>query len=144
VEFRKFLDRVEAKVAADLDNHVIMDNYGTHKAALIRNWFVKRPRFHAHFTPTYGSWLNLVERWFAELTNKQIRRGSHRSVRELQRAIAEFLDTHNQKPRPFVWTKTADDILASIARFAHRTVATHAPSLIKRTIGTGHWQILLG
>jgi len=138
VEFRKFLDHVEAKVAADLDIHVIMDNYGTHKAALIRNWVAKRPRFHAHFTPTYGSWLNLVERWFAELTNKQIRRGSHRSVRELQRAIAEFLDTHNQKPRPFVWTKTADDILASIARFAHRTVATHAPSLIKRTIGTGH------
>ena len=144
VEFRKFLDHVEAKVAADLDIHVIMDNYGTHKTALIRNWFAKRPRFHAHFTPTYGSWLNLVERWFAELTNKQIRRGSHLSVRELQRAMAEFLDTHNQKPRPFVWTKTADDILASIARFAHRTVAIHAPSLIKRTIGTGHWQILLG
>ena len=138
VEFRKFLDHVEANVPADLDIHVIMDNYGTHKTALIRNWFAKRPRFHAHFTPTYGSWLNLVERWFAELTNKQIRRGSHRSVRELQRAIVEFLDAHNQKPRPFVWTKTADDILASIARFAHRTVETHAPSLIQRTIGTGH------
>jgi len=138
VELRKFLDHVEANVPADLDIHVIMDNYGTHQTALIRNWFAKRPRFHAHFTPTYGSWLNLVERWFAELTNKQIRRGSHRSVRELQRAIAEFLDTHNQKPRPFVWTKTAADILASFARFAHRTVETHGPSLIKRTIGTGH------
>jgi transposase len=138
VEFRQFLDYVEANLPADLDIHVIMDNYGTHQTALLRNWFAKRPRFHAHFTPTYGSWLNLVERWFAELTNKQIRRGSHRSVRELQSAIAEFLDAHNQKPRPFVWTKTADDILASIARFAHRTVETHAPSLIQRTIGTGH------
>src|SRR6201996_8982467 len=87
VEFRKFLDHVEANVPAELDIHVIMDNYGTHKTAPIRHWFAKRPRFHAHFTPTYGSWLNLVERWFAELTNKQIRRGSHRSVRELQRAI---------------------------------------------------------
>jgi transposase len=131
VEFRKFLDHVEANVPADLDIHVIMDNYGTHKTALIRNWFAKRPRFHAHFTPTYGSWLNLVERWFAELTNKQIRRGSHRSVRELERAIQEFLEAHNEKPRPFMWTKTADEILASIARFAHRTLATHGPSLIK-------------
>src|SRR6516165_10149688 len=138
VEFRQFLDHVEANVPADLDIHVIMDNYGTHKTAPIRNWFAKRPRFHAHFTPTYGSWLNLVERWFAELTNKQIRRGSHRSVRELERAIAEFLEAHNREPRPFKWTKTADQILGSIARFAHRTVETHAPSLIKRTIGTGH------
>ena len=128
----------EVIVPPDLDIHVIMDNYGTHKTALIRNWFAQRPRFHPHFTPTSGSWLNLVERWFAELTNKQIRRGSHRSVRELHRAIAKFLDAHNQKPRPFVWTKTADGILASIARFAHRTLETHGPSLIKRTIGTGH------
>ncbi len=138
VEFRKFLDHVEANVPADLDIHVIMDNCGAHKTALIRNWFAKRPRLHAHFTPTHGSWLNLVERWFAELTNQRIRRGSQRSVRELQRAIEEFLDAHNQKPRPFKWTKTADQILASIARFAHRTLETHRPSLIKRTIGTGH------
>lgn len=125
VEFRKFLDQVEANVPADLDVHTIMDNYGTHKTALIRNWFAKRPRFHAHFTPTYGSWLNLVERWFAELTNKQIRRGTHRSVRELERAIREFLDANNDNPRPFIWTKTADAILASIARFAHKTLETH-------------------
>lgn len=110
LEFRKFLDHVEANMPADLDIHVIVDNYGTHKTALIRNWFAKRPRFHAHFTPTYGSWLDLVERWFAERTNKQLRRGSHRSVRELERAIQEFLDTHNEKPRPFIWTKTADQI----------------------------------
>jgi transposase len=124
-EFRKFLDQVEANVPADLDIHVVMDNYGTHKTALIRNWFAKRPRFHAHFTPTYGSWLNLVERWFAELTNKQLRRGAHRSVRALERAIRDFLDAHNDHPRPFIWTKTADEILASIARFAHRTRETH-------------------
>ena len=126
VEFRNFLDKIEANVPVDLDVHVIMDNYGTHKTALIRNWFAKRPRFHPHFTPTYGSWLNLVERWFAELTNKQIRRGTHRSVRELELAIAQFLDANNENPQPFIWTKTADQILASIARFAHATLRTHS------------------
>jgi transposase len=125
VDFRRFLDTIEDNVPDALDVHVIMDNYGTHKTALIRNWFAKRPRFHAHFTPTYGSWLNLVERWFAELTQKQIRRGSHRSVLELEKAIREFIDAHNADPKPFVWTKTADQILASIARFAHRTLNTH-------------------
>lgn len=137
-EFRKFLDRIEANVPPDLDVHVIMDNYGTHKTAAIRTWFAKRPRFHAHFTPTYGSWLNLVERWFAELTNKQIRRGAYRSVRELERAIQEFIAAHNDDCKPFVWTKSAEDILASIARFAHRTLETHRLQLIKRTIGTAH------
>jgi transposase len=124
-EFRKFLDTIETNVPADLDVHVIMDNYGTHKTALIRNWFAKRPRFHVHFTPTYGSWLNLIERWFAELTQKQIRRGTHRSVRELEKAIREFMDAHNADCKPFAWTKTADDILASIARCAQRTLKTH-------------------
>jgi transposase len=126
VEFRKFLDRVAANLPADLEVHVVMDNYGTHTTALIRNWFAKRPRFHVHFTPTYGSWLNLVERWFAELTNKQIRRGAHRGVRELEQAIREFLDANNEHPHPFIWTKTADEILTSIARFAHRTLQTHS------------------
>ena len=102
-----------------------MDNYGTHKTAIIRNWFAKRPRFHVHFTPTYGYWLNLVERWFAKLTQKQIRRGSHRSVPELEKAIREFIDVHNSEPKPFVRTKTADEILASIARFAQRTLNTN-------------------
>jgi len=123
IEFRKFLDRIDANVPPDLDVHIIMDNYGTHKTEIIRRWFAKRPRFHVHFTPTYGSWLNLVERWFAELTTKQIRRGVHRSVAELQRAIKEFIDVSNDDPQPFVWTKTADQILASIARFAQRTLA---------------------
>lgn len=125
IEFRKFLDRIEASVPTDLEVHVIMDKYGTHKTPMIRAWFAKRPRFHVHFTPTYGSWLNLVERWFGALTTKQLRRGVHRSVRELETAIRTFLDAHNTTGKPYAWTKTADDILASIARFAQRTVALH-------------------
>ena len=120
-EFRLFLDRLDATIPPDLDVHVVMDNYGTHKTPLIRAWFAKRPRFHPHFTPTYGSWLNLVERWFAELTSKQLRRGAHRSVRALEAAIHEFIAAHNTTGKPFIWTKTADEILASIARFAQRT-----------------------
>ena len=96
-EFRQFLDAVDAAVPRHLDVHLIMDNYGTHKTPLIRNWFAKRPRFHVHFTPTYGSWLNLVERWFAELTNKQLRRGVHRSVAQLKAAIREFIAAHHAK-----------------------------------------------
>jgi transposase len=138
LEFRKFLDRIDASVPPDLPVHIILDNYGTHKTPLIRAWFAKRPRYHLHFTPTYGSWLNLVERWFAELTTKQIRRGAHRSVSELERAIAEFLDAHNAHPQPFTWTKSADQILASIARFAQRTVDTHPTTLMSRTTVTGH------
>ena len=126
IEFRKFLDRIDVNVPSDLDVHVIMDNYGTHKTPIIRAWLAKRPRFHVHFTPTYGSWLNLVERWFGELTTKQIRRGAHRSVSELERAIWEFIEVRNEEPTPFVWTKSADEILASIARFAQRTHAAHA------------------
>lgn len=122
-EFRQFLDQIEANVPAGLEAHIIMDNYGTHKTALIRKWFAKRPRFHLHFTPTYASWINLVERWFAEITNKRIRRGVFRSVKELEAAIREYIEVHNENPRPFVWTKTADQILARIARFAQRTVA---------------------
>jgi transposase len=122
IEFRKFLDTIEANVPADLDVHLIMDNYGTHKTKLIQRWLAKRPRFHVHFTPTYGSWLNLVERWFAELTTKQIRRGTHRSVRALETAIRDFIAVTNEDPKSFIWTKTADDILASIARFAQRTL----------------------
>jgi len=126
IEFRKFLDLIDANVPAELDVHLVLDNYGTHKTALIRRWFAKRPRYHLHFTPTYGSWLNLVERWFAGLTAKQLRRGVHRSVAALKRAIHEYIDAHNVDSKPFVWTKTADEILASIARFAVRTVAAQA------------------
>jgi len=129
LEFRQFLDVIEAQVPAGLDVHIIVDNYGTHKTATIRKWFAKRPRFHVHFTPTYGSWINLVERWFAELTNKRIRRGVFRSVQELEAAIREYIDVHNEDPKPFVWTKTADHILASIARYAHRTSAAQVSNL---------------
>ena len=105
LEFRQFLDLIEAQVPAGLEVHIIVDNYGTHKTALIRKWFAKRPRFHVHFTPTYGSWINLVERWFAELTNKRIRRGVFRSVKEREAAIREYIDVHNEDPKPFVWSK---------------------------------------
>ena len=129
VEFRHFLDVIEAQVPAGLEVHIIVDNYGTHKTAIIRKWFAKRPRFHVHFTPTYGSWINLVERWFAELTNKRIRRGVFRSVKDLETAIRQYIDVHNENPKPFVWTKTADQILASIARYAQRTTAAQAFNL---------------
>lgn len=121
-EFRQFLDTLERNVPAELNVHLILDNYGTHKTQLIRRWLAKRPRFHLHFTPTSASWLNLVERWFATLTEKQIRRGVHRSTVELEQAIRHFIDHHNQNPKPFVWTKTADQILDSVARFCKRTL----------------------
>ena len=120
LEFRKFLDTIDQAVPSDLDVHLILDNYGTHKTAPVRRWLAKRPRFHVHFTPTSASWINLVERWFAALTEKQIRRGVHRSVRELETAIQQYLDVSNGSPKPFVWTKSADEILASVARFCAR------------------------
>jgi transposase len=120
VEFRKFLDRIDASVPAGLDLHLILDNYGTHKTPLIHRWLARHPRFHLHFTPTGASWLNLVERWFANLTEKQIRRGVHRSTRDLEQAIRRYIDHSNQHAKPFVWTKTADEILASVARFCKR------------------------
>jgi transposase len=141
VEFRQFLDAVDAAVPKTLAVPLIMDHYGTHKTALIRTWLATRPRVHVQFTPTYGSWLNLVERWFAELTNKHLRRGAHRSVTHLEAAIREFIDPHHANLQPFVWTKTADEILASLARFAQRTLDFHtapAPPLIARTTRSGH------
>jgi transposase len=121
IEFRKFLNRVDMEVPPELEVHLILDNYGTHKTELIKRWLAKRPRFHLHFTPTGASWLNLVERWFAALTEKQLRRGVHRSTRELEEAIYRYIDHGNRDPRPFIWTKTADEILASVARFCERT-----------------------
>ena len=122
VEFRAFLDTIEASVPADLEIHVILDNVSTHKTPLIRRWLVSHPRYHLHFTPTSASWLNLVERFFALLTEKQVRRGAHRSTVELERAILAYLDIHNENPRPFIWTKSADQILASLARYCRRTL----------------------
>jgi len=120
VEFRKFLDTIDRKVPPDLEIHLILDNYGTHKTALIRSWLAKRPRYHVHFTPTGASWLNLVERWFATLTAKQIRRGTHRSTLELEQAIRHYLAVYNEEPKPFIWTKTADAILENVKRYCQR------------------------
>lgn len=121
VEFRTFLNHIDANVPPALDVHLILDNYGTHKTALIRRWLVRHPRFHLHFTPTGATWLNLVERFFAALTEKQIRRGVHRSTRELEHAIYTYIERGNHEPKPFIWTKTADQILATLARFLERT-----------------------
>lgn len=120
LEFRKFLDAIEQAVPAELDVHLILDNYGTHKTPRIHRWLARHPRYHLHFTPTGASWINLVERWFATFTEKQVRRGVHRSTEALERAIEAYLATYNQDPQPFVWTKSADEILESVARFCRR------------------------
>lgn len=120
-EFRRFLDAIDANVPEDLDVHLILDNYGTHKTPLIQRWLAKRPRFQLHFTPTSASWLNLVERWFGLLTEKQIRRGNHRGTRQLEDAIRQYLAVYNENPKPFVWTKTADEILQTLKAFCKRT-----------------------
>jgi transposase len=118
-EYLRFLNEIDASVPKDLDVHLVVDNYSTHKTPRVVRWFAKRPRFHVHFTPTYSSWINQVERLFAELTNKAIRRGSFRSVQSLETAIHDYLEARPNKP--FAWTATADDILASIERFCLRT-----------------------
>jgi transposase len=119
-EFMKFLATIERNVPAHLEVHLVMDNYGTHKTAAVKAWFVRHPRFHPHFTPTSASWINQVERWFALLTETQIKRGSHRSTLALEQAIRDYLALYNKHPKPFLWTKSADDILASVARFCKR------------------------
>jgi transposase len=120
IEFKKFLQTLDREVPGDLDVHLILDNASTHKTPVIQKWLAAHPRFVLHFTPTSSSWINLVERWFAELTNKKLRRGTHRSVRELNADIRAWIDTWNDSPRPFVWTKTADQILESIACYCGR------------------------
>jgi transposase len=120
-EFLQFLRTIEANVPPKMDVHLVMDNYATHKTPTIKAWFARNPRFHVHFTPTSASWLNQVERWFATLTQNYIRRGTHRSTRQLEQAIRQYLELNNNNPKPFVWSKSADDILASIERFCLRT-----------------------
>jgi len=121
VEFRQFLDTIEANVPAELDVHLVLDNLSTHKAPTIQRWLAKRPRFHLHFTPTSSSWINMVERWFGLLTERQLRRGAHRSTLALEAAIESYIAVTNEQPKPFVWTKSADEILASVARYCRRT-----------------------
>jgi transposase len=119
-EFRKFLARIDASVPAELDVHLICDNYGTHKTPAIKAWLDKHPRFHMHFTPTSSSWVNQVERWFGFLTDQMIRRGTHKSVQALEADIRSWVDNWNENPRPFVWTKTAEEIIESLGRFIQR------------------------
>ena len=123
-EFLSFLRSLDACVPAELDVHLVVDNYATHKHPKVRTWLAQRPRFHMHYTPTYSSWLNQVERWFGLITQRAIRRGSFRSVKELVQKIDDFVQHYNRKQRPFVWTATADSILAKIARLCSRISGT--------------------
>ena len=136
-EFRKFLAQIEANVPDDLEAHLIMDNYATHKTKPVRDWLAKRPHWHVHFTPTGASWISQVERFFALLTEKQIRRGVHDSVQVLERDIRAFIEVHNADPRPFRWTKSADDILASVKRFCLRSLEVRKTQ-IGETSDSGH------
>jgi transposase len=120
VEFKQFLDQLDREVPPELEVHLILDNYATHKTPTIKRWLLRHPRFVLHFTPKGASWLNLVERWFAEITTKLLRRGIHRSVVELQADIRSWLDQWNRNPRPYVWVKTADEILANLAKYCER------------------------
>ncbi len=126
LEFKKFLVEIDAAVPSEFDVHVVLDNLATHKTPVIKHWLTKRPRFHLHFTPTHASWMNMVERFFGLLTEHALRRGSHSSVSQLCTAIHDYLDAHNDDPKPFKWTQSADQILESIARFAQRTLTAHA------------------
>jgi transposase len=119
-EFLRFLKLIDAAVPKDLDLHLILDNYATHKTPQIKAWLIKHPRFHLHFTPTSSSWLNLVERWFAELTNRKLRRSAHRSITELEADVRAWINEWNADPKPFVWTKTADQILDTLAAYCQR------------------------
>ena len=140
-EFLKFLRTLETRVPDDLDVHLVMDNYATHKTPAVQRWLARHPRWHVHFTSTSASWLNQVERFFALLTEKQIRRGVHRSTQELEQAIQNYIDTVNADPRPFRWTKSADDILAAIKRFCLRTLETAANQTeIIKTSESGHYR----
>jgi transposase len=119
-EFLRFLKLIDAAVPKDLDLHLVLDNYATHKAPKVKEWLIRHPRFHLHFTPTSASWLNLVERWFAELTNRKLRRSAHRSVTELEADVRAWTNEWNANPRPFIWTKTADQILDTLAAYCQR------------------------
>ena len=138
-EFLQFLRAVDAEVPRDLDVHLVMDNYATHKTPAIRAWLARRPHWHVHFTPTSASWLNQIERFFAELTNKQIRRGVHRSHASSRTPSTATSTRSTQDPKPFRWTSSADDILASIQRFCTRTLdAAHEQTIMGTTSVSGH------
>lgn len=125
-EFKRFLEHLEQQVPQHLEVHVVLDNASTHKTAAVQRWLLRHPRYHLHFTPTSTSWMNQVERFFAEVTQKALRRSVHRSVGDLERAVLAYIDASNADPRPFIWTKTADEIFASLA------------AVCRRTSGSGH------
>ena len=122
-EFLRFLDKIDIAAPVNLSVHLILDNYGTHKHPDVKKWFAEHPRYHVHFTPTSASWLNQVERWFAEITRKRIRRGTFRSVRELEKAIQDYIRAHNKAPQPFVWVASANKIVAKLRKYK-RTLET--------------------
>lgn len=124
-DFVRFLGEIDESVTPDLDVHVVLDNLSAHKAPAVRRWLLRHPRFHFHFTPTYSSWLNLVERFFGLLTEKALKRGSHTSIPQLRQAILQYVDRHNENGKPFKWTKTADEILEKMRRFGLRTQQVH-------------------
>jgi transposase len=119
-EFLRFLKLIDAAVPKHLDLHLVLDNYATHKTPKVKEWLIRHPRFHLHFTPTSSSWLNLVERWFAELTTRKLRHSAHRSVVELEADVRRWINEWNADPKPFVWTKTADQILETLAAYCQR------------------------
>ena len=123
-EFLSFLKEIDSRVPDHLDVHIVMDNDATHKTPRIKAWLARRPRYHVHFTPTSASWINQVERWFAELTRKKIQRDVHRSARQVETDIKAFIEAHNEDPKPYRWVKSADEILAAVKRFCHKTDAT--------------------
>ena len=123
-EFLNFLKEIDARVPDELDIHIVMDNYATHKTPKIKAWLARRPNYHVHFTPTSASWINQVERWFAELTRKQLQRGVHTSTKQLEADIQTFIKIHNENPKPYKWTKPADEILASVKRFCQKANQT--------------------
>jgi transposase len=124
-EFLQFLKLIDQQTPASLDLHLILDNYATHKTPVVNRWLKKHPRFHLHFTPTSSSWLNMVERFFAEITRNRIRRGIFKSVAELKAAITDYLEKHNADPKPFVWTKSAGEILEKVARAKQALESQH-------------------
>ena len=124
-EFIRFLKKIDSETPAELDLHLIVDNYGTHKHPRVQSWTERHPRFHLHFIPTSSSWLNMIERWFREITDKRIRRGVFRSVPELITALREYLDNHNQNPRVFVWTASVKGIMTKIAKCKEALDALH-------------------
>lgn len=138
IEFKKFLAKIDRVVPADLQVHLVLDNYSTHKTPAIQRWLVRHPRFHLHFIPTSSSWLNLVERWFSEITNRRIRRGTHRSVQALEKDIRAWAAAWNEDPRPYAWTKTAEEILDNTASYCQRINKRNNQSTLADLLVTLH------